>query len=126
MVQEEMIMKKENYTITLQLSEEQYVHVKQKADKDGVSIEGYTLYMVLHEEPTAHASTVDKLLISPAEACELLGIGRTVMYRLIKEGAVPAVKLPSCRRLYLSMDGIRKMIRDNTVSPSEIGGEVDE
>ena len=119
-------MKQNNHTITLQLSEEQYVNIKEKADSDGVSIEGYTLYKVLHEEPKAHVSTVDKLLISPAEACELLGIGRTVMYRLIKEGAVPAVKLPGCRRLYLSTEGIRQMIQDHTVSPSEIGGEVNE
>ena len=119
-------MKTKNTTIALNLSQEQYEQVKTKAENAGVSVEGYTLYKALHEEQSTHIAPTDKLLITPAEACELLGIGRTVMYRLIKEGAVPAVKLPGCRRLYLSMEGIRLMIRDNTVSPSEIGGEVDE
>ncbi len=120
-------MKREkDYTITLHLSEEQYTKLEAKANAKEVSVEGYTLYKVLHEEQPAHIAPTDKLLITPAEACELLGIGRTVMYRLIKEGAVPAVKLLGCRRLYLSMEGIRKMILDSTVSPSEIGGEEDE
>lgn len=84
-----------------------------------------TIALNLSQEQSTRIAPTDKLLITPAEACELLGIGRTVMYRLIREGAVPAVKLPGCRRLYLSMEGIRQMIRDNTVSPSEIGGEDD-
>lgn len=119
-------MKAKNTTIALNLSQEQYEQIKSKAESAGVSVEGYTLCKLLHEKQSAHIAPTDKLLITPAEACELLGIGRTVMYRLIKEGAVPAVKLPGCRRLYLSMEGIRKMIQDSTVSPSEIGGEEDE
>lgn len=119
-------METKNTTITLNLSQEQYTQIKAKAEATGVSVEGYTFYNLIHEEQSNRITPTDKLLITPAEACELLGIGRTVMYRLIREGAVPAVKLPGCRRLYLSMEGIRQMIRDNTISPSEIRGEVDE
>ena len=73
---------------------------------------------------TAPADAIqERLLITPAEGCKFLGIGRTKMYELIRTGVVPTVKLPSCRRLYLSVDGLRQMIRDNTVfSPSDLGG----
>ena len=119
-------MKQKDWNLTLNLSPEQYQLLKTKADDKGVSVEGYALFKVLHEEQSSHFAPTEKLLITPAEACELLGIGRTVMYRLIKEGAVPAVKLPNCKRLYLSMKGIQKMIGEYTVSSSEIGGEDDE
>lgn len=66
--------------------------------------------------------STEKLLVSPAEACEMLGIGRTTMYRLIHEGTVPVVKFPHCRKLYLSVDALKQMILDNMSSSSEMGG----
>lgn len=68
------------------------------------------------------AYLTEKLLISPAEACEMLGIGRTTMYRLIHERIVPVVKFSNCRKLYLSVEALKQMIRDNTFSSSD-GGE---
>lgn len=62
-----------------------------------------------------------KMLITPAEACQLLGIGRTTMYKLIHSGVIPAVRLPECRRIYLSVEALHEMIQNNTV-----GGEDNE
>lgn len=73
-----------------------------------------------------NAHSTEKLLISPAEACEMLGVGRTTMYRLIHEGTIPVVKFPNCRKLYLSVDALKQMILDNVSSSSEIGGEGNE
>ncbi len=73
-----------------------------------------------------NAQSTEKLLVSPAEACEMLGIGRTTMYRLIHEGTVPVVKFPHCRKLYLSVDALKQMILDNMSSSSEMGGEENE
>jgi len=70
-----------------------------------------------------NAQSKEKLLISPAEACEMLGIGRTTMYRLIHEGTIPVVRFPHCRKLYLSVEALKQMILDNMSSSSEIGGE---
>lgn len=74
---------------------------------------------------TESADTTRKLLISPAEACELLGIGKTTMYKLIHEGIIPVIKLPHCRRLYISVEALNQMIKENIVtSPVNIGGEI--
>lgn len=73
-----------------------------------------------------NAQSTEKLLVTPAEACGMLGIGRTTMYRLIHEGIIPAVRFPNCRKLYLSVEALKQMILDNTSSSSEIGGEGNE
>lgn len=73
-----------------------------------------------------NAQSTEKLLISPAEACEMLGIGRTTMYRLIHEGIIPTVRFPNCRKLYLSVDTLKQIILENKSSSSEIGGERNE
>lgn len=73
-----------------------------------------------------NAQSTEKLLISPAEACEMLGIGRTTIYRLIREGSIPAVRFPNCRNLYLSVEVLKQIIFDNMSSSSENGGEENE
>ena len=73
-----------------------------------------------------NAQSTEKLLISPAEACKMLGIGRTTMYRLIRDGIVPVVRFPNCKKLYLPVEALKQMIRDNMPSSSEIGGEENE
>lgn len=73
-----------------------------------------------------NAQSTEKLLISPAEACEMLGIGRTTMYHLIHEGIIPTVRFPNCRKLYLSVDTLKQIILENKSSSSEIGGEGNE
>lgn len=73
-----------------------------------------------------NAQSTEKLLVTPAEACKMLGIGRTTMYRLIREGSIPAVRFPNCRKLYLSVEALKQMILDNMSSSSENGGEENE
>lgn len=73
-----------------------------------------------------NAQSTEKLLVTPAEACEMLGICRTTMYRLIHEGTVPVVKFPNCRKLYLSVEALKQIILDNMSSSSENGGEENE
>lgn len=58
----------------------------------------------------------EKLLISPSEASKMLGICSSKMYALIHDGVIPAVKLPGCRRLYISVDVLKQVIKDNTAS----------
>ncbi len=40
---------------------------------------------------------MERLLLTTVEACELLGIGETTLYRLRKQGLIPYVELPSGR-----------------------------
>ncbi len=61
----------------------------------------------------------EKILITPTEACQLLGIGRTTMYKLIHSGVIPAVRLPECRRIYLSVEALHQMIQNNTAGGEE-------
>ncbi len=43
--------------------------------------------------------TVDKLLLTPEEAAQALGIGRTKVYELIALGEIPSVKIGASRRI---------------------------
>lgn len=67
----------------------------------------------------------DKLLIKPMEACKLLGVGRTTIYSLIKNHTIPVVRFPHCRNLYISVDALCEMIRENTVTANH-GGDSNE
>lgn len=42
---------------------------------------------------------MDKLLLTPTEAAETLGIGRSKLYQLLRSGAVSSVRIGSCRRI---------------------------
>jgi excisionase family DNA binding protein len=42
---------------------------------------------------------MDKLLVRPAEAAEILGVGRSTLYALVKAGVLPAVRLGRSTRL---------------------------
>ncbi|MFL5910240.1 MAG: helix-turn-helix domain-containing protein [Gaiellaceae bacterium] len=42
---------------------------------------------------------MDKLLLTPAEAAQALGIGRTKVYELIATGRLRSVRLDGCRRI---------------------------
>ena len=44
---------------------------------------------------------MEKLLIRPSEAAEVLGIGRTKIYELIARGEVPSVRVGSVIRVPL-------------------------
>jgi excisionase family DNA binding protein len=42
---------------------------------------------------------VTKLLLTPAEAAELLGVGRTTIYELMNSGDIPSVRIGRARRI---------------------------
>lgn len=42
---------------------------------------------------------MDKLLLTPAEAAQALGIGRSKLYELIRAEVVPSVRIGGCRRV---------------------------
>ena len=57
----------------------------------------------------------DKLLITPMEACKILGVGRTTMYAWIKNHTIPVVRFPNCRNIYISTESLRQLIDENTI-----------
>jgi len=69
--------------------------------------------------------TTEKLLITPMEACKLLGIGRTTMYSWIKKHIIPVVRFPHCRNVYISVEVLKQMICENTVAANN-GGDGNE
>jgi excisionase family DNA binding protein len=42
---------------------------------------------------------MDKLLLTPEEVAEALGIGRTKVYELMRLGLIESVKIDGCRRI---------------------------
>jgi excisionase family DNA binding protein len=53
---------------------------------------------------------MDRLLISVEDAAELLGVGRSTVYDLMRSGSVPSVRIGRCRRIPL--DGLRSYLAD--------------
>jgi excisionase family DNA binding protein len=41
----------------------------------------------------------DRLLVSPIEAANLLGIGRSKLYLLLQSGDLQSIRIGSCRRI---------------------------
>lgn len=46
-----------------------------------------------------HGIGMDKLLLTPKEAGQQLGIGRSKLYQLLKSGQLPSVLIGRCRRI---------------------------
>src|SRR4051812_50051487 len=42
---------------------------------------------------------VERILLTPVEAARALGIGRSKLYELLRNGVVPSVRIGSCRRI---------------------------
>ena len=42
---------------------------------------------------------MDKLLLTPVEAAQVLGIGRSKVYELLSSGQLDSVRIGSCRRV---------------------------
>lgn len=42
---------------------------------------------------------MDKLLLTPEEAAEVLSLGRTKVYQLIGDGTLRSVRIGKCRRI---------------------------
>ena len=55
---------------------------------------------------------MEKLLVTPAEAAEVLAISRSKLYQLMNNGALPSVRIGTCRRIRCEalktfLDGLR-------------------
>ncbi len=42
---------------------------------------------------------MDKLLLTPVEAAQALGVGRSKVYQLLQAGQLKSVRIGSCRRI---------------------------
>jgi excisionase family DNA binding protein len=42
---------------------------------------------------------METLLLTPREAASVLGIGRSMLYELLRSGELPSVRIGSCRRI---------------------------
>jgi excisionase family DNA binding protein len=51
---------------------------------------------------------MNKLLLKPAEAAELLGVGRSTLYELVSRGDVPSVRLG--RSIRVPFDALRNWV----------------
>jgi excisionase family DNA binding protein len=57
---------------------------------------------------------MDKLLLTPIEAAEALGIGRSKLYELIQSGRLPSVRIGTCRRV--PADVVHRFVADLKIS----------
>ena len=57
---------------------------------------------------------MDRLLLRPAEAAELLGIGRSKMYALLSSGAIPLVRLGGSLRV--PADLLREWVGEQAIA----------
>ena len=53
---------------------------------------------------------MEKLLLRPAEVCELTGMGKSKVYELIAAGVIPSVRIGACVRV--PADRLRKWIEE--------------
>jgi excisionase family DNA binding protein len=42
---------------------------------------------------------MDKMLLTPSEAAQVLGVGRSKVYELMRSGALGSIRIDSCRRI---------------------------
>lgn len=42
---------------------------------------------------------MDKILLTPTEAANVLGIGRSKLYQLLRTGTIVSLRIGSCRRI---------------------------
>lgn len=57
---------------------------------------------------------MNKLLLTPAEAAKVLGIGRSKTYQLLQSGQLQSVHIGSCRRIPL--DAVHNFLAELTGS----------
>ena len=51
----------------------------------------------------ARLTTMPKLLLTPEEAADVLSIGRSKLYELLRDGVIRSVRIGSCRRIPASV-----------------------
>ncbi len=54
------------------------------------------------------AVSPDKLLLNTKEACEVLNVGVSVLYKLVKEKRIPTIRW--CRKILIPRAALEKML----------------
>ncbi len=67
---------------------------------------------------------MDRLLLRPDEAAELLGVGRSKIYALLASGEVPSVRVGHSVRVPLQ--ALRQWVVSRSKGSGPTGGDVDE
>lgn len=57
---------------------------------------------------------MDKLLLTPVEAADALGIGRSKLYELMQNGRLASVRIGACRRV--PADVVHKFVAELKLS----------
>ena len=60
---------------------------------------------------------MDRLLVRPSEAAELLGLGRSKIYELLASGEIPVVRIGKSVRV--PMDALREWITAHTTGSEQ-------
>jgi excisionase family DNA binding protein len=62
---------------------------------------------------------MERLALSPAEAAEALGLGKSTVYKLIRRGIIPTVQIGTGRgaRLLVSVEALRKLLEGDSPQP---------
>lgn len=67
-----------------------------------------------------------RLLLTPTEAAQALGIGRSKLYELLRDGVVPSVTIGACRRIVASdLAAVIERLRDSGVARAAATGAQD-
>lgn len=65
------------------------------------------------QSQTVREKEMPRLLLTPTEAAEALGIGRSKLYELLRSGVVPSITIGACRRIVASdLDAVIESLRD--------------
>ncbi len=51
----------------------------------------------------------NKMLVSPEETCELLGVKRSTLFKMLEEGGMPSIKIGRLHRI--PVEGTRNWVR---------------
>ncbi len=60
------------------------------------------------------SARLERMLLSPEEAAEVLGVGRAKVYDLMSEGRLASIKLGRCRRIPVA--SIRRLVEPSRES----------
>ena len=58
---------------------------------------------------------MDKLLLKPSEAAELVGLGRSTFYGLVKAGTIPSIRVG--RSIRIPLAALRQWVSEQVDSP---------
>ena len=65
---------------------------------------------------TPPVTEVPRLLFTPEEAAQSLGIGRSLVYELLRSGRLESVQIGACRRI--PVDALSAFVDDLRLSPA--------